>query len=114
MEMGGKTGTAQVQRITKEQRAKGVKNEDLPWEQRHHALFVGYAPIHAPRYVCSVVVEHGVGGSRAAAPIAKELLLRAQTRDPSAMAMQTSPVEELKPSPETITPGKKPGREGPA
>ena len=114
MEMGGKTGTAQVQRITKEQRAKGVKNEDLPWEQRHHALFVGYAPIHAPRYVCSVVVEHGVGGSRAAAPIAKELLLRAQTRDPSAMAMQTSPGEELKPSPETITPGKKPGQEGPA
>lgn len=85
MEMGGKTGTAQVVRITKEQRRLRVKNEDLPWEQRHHALFVGYAPIHAPRYVCSVVVEHGVGGSRAAAPIAKELLIRAQSRDPASM-----------------------------
>lgn len=85
MEMGGKTGTAQVVRITKEQRRLRIRNEDLPWEQRHHALFVGYAPVHAPRYVCSVVVEHGVGGSRAAAPIAKELLIRAQSRDPASM-----------------------------
>ncbi len=88
MEMGGKTGTAQVQRITAEQRRLGVKNEDLPWKQRHHALFVGYAPIDNPRYVASVVVEHGVGGSRAAAPIAKDLLIQAQLRDPAAMSFQ--------------------------
>ncbi|MDB2683109.1 penicillin-binding protein 2 [Alphaproteobacteria bacterium] len=80
MEMAGKTGTAQVQRITKAQRATGVKNEDLPWEQRHHALFTGYAPANNPKYVCSVVVEHGVGGSRTAAPIAHELLYEAQKR----------------------------------
>ncbi|MGH1375582.1 MAG: penicillin-binding protein 2 [Alphaproteobacteria bacterium] len=86
--MGGKTGTAQVRRITKEQRRLGVKNEDLPWEQRHHALFVGYAPIDRPRYVCSVVVEHGVGGSSAAAPLAKELMLQAQARDPAVTQMQ--------------------------
>lgn len=79
-EMGGKTGTAQVQRITKEQRRLGVKNEDLPWAQRHHALFVGYAPMQNPQYACAVVVEHGVGGSKAAAPIAKLLLERAQQR----------------------------------
>ena len=84
MEMAGKTGTAQVRRITKEQRKLRVKNADLPWEQRHHALFVGYAPLKKPRYVCSVVVEHGIGGSRSAAPIAKELLLQAQIRNPSA------------------------------
>lgn len=80
--MGGKTGTAQVRAITAAQRAAGVKNEDLPWRQRHHALFVGYAPVVNPRYVVSVVVEHGVGGSRAAAPLARDILLATQKRDP--------------------------------
>ena len=86
--MGGKTGTAQVKRITKEQRRLGIKNEDLPWEQRHHALFVGYAPTDKPRYVCAVVVEHGVGGSSAAAPLAKELLMQVQARNPAMTRMQ--------------------------
>lgn len=80
--MGGKTGTAQVRRITAAQRAAGVKNEDLPWKHRHHALFVGYGPVEDPRYVVSVVVEHGVGGSKAAAPIARDILLATQKRDP--------------------------------
>ncbi len=91
--MGGKTGTAQVQRITAEQRRLGIKNEDLPWAQRHHALFVGYAPTNAPRYVCAVVVEHGVGGSSAAAPIAKELLKQVQLRDPAITQMQPELIE---------------------
>lgn len=90
MEMGGKTGTAQVQRITLEQRRLGIKNKDLPWTQRHHALFVGYAPVHDPRYVCSVVVEHGVGGSSAAAPIAKTLLEQTQRRDPASTQTASS------------------------
>lgn len=85
MEMGGKTGTAQVRRITAEQRRLGIKNEDLPYEQRHHALFTGYAPIGNPRYVCAVVVEHGVGGSTAAAPLSKILLKETQLRDPAKM-----------------------------
>lgn len=89
MAMGGKTGTAQVRRITMAQRLANVRNEDLSWEQRHHALFVGYAPLHAPRYVCSVVVEHGIGGSRTAAPIARDLLLEVQKRDPAASAIYT-------------------------
>lgn len=83
MEMAGKSGTAQVKRITKQERAAGVKNEDLPWHFRHHALFVGYAPLNNPRYACSVVVEHGVGGSKTAAPIVRDLLLLAQQRDPA-------------------------------
>ena len=82
MAMGGKTGTAQVRRITAQQRAMGVKNEDLPWRQRHHALFVGYAPIQDPKYIVSVIVEHGVGGSKAAAPMARDLLRAVQKRDP--------------------------------
>ncbi|HET8727656.1 MAG TPA: penicillin-binding protein 2 [Alphaproteobacteria bacterium] len=83
MEMGGKTGTSQVRRITAAERAAGVtSNEDLPWRRRDHALFVGFAPVHAPRYACSVVVEHGGGGSAVAAPIARDILQECQERDP--------------------------------
>jgi penicillin-binding protein 2 len=84
MEMGGKTGTAQVRRITMAERLTGVrKNEDLPWRHRDHALFVGYAPVNAPRYCCAVIVEHGGGGSAVAAPIARDLLIETQRRDPA-------------------------------
>jgi penicillin-binding protein 2 len=79
MQMAGKTGTAQVRRITKSERESGViKNEDLPWERRDHALFIGYAPVDAPRYAVAVVVEHGGSGSQAAAPLACDILLAAQ------------------------------------
>ncbi|WP_448578110.1 penicillin-binding protein 2 [Thermaurantiacus sp.] len=70
--MAGKTGTAQVRRITAAERRRGVRrNESLPWRLRDHALFVGFAPADAPRYAVAVVVEHGASGSRAAAPLAK-------------------------------------------
>ena len=85
--MAGKTGTSQVRRITMAERAAGVtKNEHLPWRRRDHALFVAFAPVQAPRYCCAVVVEHGGGGSKAAAPIARDILLETQTRDPSGPA----------------------------
>ncbi len=83
MEMGGKTGTSQVKRISKAERAAGISQNDLPWHLRHHALFVGYAPLHAPRYACCVVVEHGGGGSSAAAPIARDIMLEVQRRNPA-------------------------------
>ena len=80
-EMAGKTGTVQVRRISKTERETGVrKNQDLPWKERDHALFVGYAPIENPRYAISVVVEHGGGGSKAATPIARDILVEAQRR----------------------------------
>ncbi len=78
--MAGKTGTSQVARITRAERLTGiVKNEDRPWRLRDHGLFVAYAPIHAPRFAVSVVVEHG-GGSKAAIPIARDILLEALRR----------------------------------
>lgn len=84
MHMAGKTGTAQVRRITMKERRQGViKNEDLPWRQRDHALFVAFAPVQAPRYCCSVVVEHGGGGSTTAAPIAQDMMRAVQARDPA-------------------------------
>ncbi|WP_028880244.1 penicillin-binding protein 2 [Terasakiella pusilla] len=80
--MAGKTGTAQVRRITKAERDSRVrKNSELPWELRDHALFVGFAPYHNPRYAASVVVEHGGSGSKVAAPIVRDLLLEAQRRE---------------------------------
>ncbi|MFD3190469.1 penicillin-binding protein 2 [Sedimentitalea sp. HM32M-2] len=76
--MAGKTGTSQVRNITKAERAAGViHNRDLPWERRDHALFVCFAPYDNPKYAVSVVVEHGGGGSTAAAPIARDVMLQA-------------------------------------
>ncbi len=73
-QMGGKTGTGQVRSITAEEREQGVtENEDREWKYRDNALFVGYAPADAPKYVVSVVVEHGGSGSAVAAPIARKI-----------------------------------------
>ncbi len=78
MRMAGKTGTSQVRNITAAERRAGViRNEDLPWERRDHALFVNFAPFEKPKYAVAVIVEHGGGGSKAAAPIARDITLQA-------------------------------------
>ncbi len=69
IEMGGKTGTAQVRRLS-----SGNGGAGMPWKFRDHGLFVCFAPTANPRYAASVVIEHGMGGSRAAAPVAKDVL----------------------------------------
>jgi len=82
-DMAGKTGSAQVRHISEAERADGViKNEALPWKERDHALFVGYAPVEAPRYAIAVVVEHGGSGAHNAAPIARDILTECLTRQP--------------------------------
>jgi len=82
-EMAGKTGTAQVRRISRKERIDGVrKSDEKPWEERDHALFVGFAPFDNPRYAVSVIVEHGGSGSAAAAPIARDLLQETLRLDP--------------------------------
>ncbi len=73
--IAGKTGTSQVRRMTRQQRQGLVRNEDLPWKFRDHALFGGYGPVENPRYVAVVIVEHGGGGAQVAAPIARDLLM---------------------------------------
>jgi penicillin-binding protein 2 len=81
--MGGKTGSAQVRRITESMRAAGLaKTDNMPWKFRDHALFVGFGPVDVPQYVCAIIVEHGLHGASAAAPIARDILLSAQKRDP--------------------------------
>lgn len=93
-QMCGKTGTAQVYSITPEERARGVRDqEDLPWRLRNHGLFVGYAPSDNPRYAVSVVVEHGMGGTRSAARPARDILRDLVLRDPAASRL--APVADL-------------------
>jgi penicillin-binding protein 2 len=69
IQMGGKTGTAQVRKIEGAQRG-----QNGAWKYRDHGLFVCFAPVDVPRYAASVVIEHGLGGARAAAPVARDVL----------------------------------------
>ena len=84
VQMAGKTGSVQVRNVTREQREKGYKSDNLPWEFRPHALFVCFAPYDAPRYAVSLVVEHGNAGAAAAAPIARDIMMDVLNRDPAA------------------------------
>ena len=70
IEMCGKTGTAQVRRLA----ASASRGQGGDWRYRDHGLFVFFAPFDKPRYAGSVVIEHGMGGARAAAPVAKDVL----------------------------------------
>ncbi len=74
----GKTGTAQVRRISTAERQQGVlENNELPWAMRDHALFVGYTPVEAPEIVVSILVQHGGGGSSKAAPLGRAIMDKA-------------------------------------
>lgn len=87
MIMAGKSGTAQVRRISAHERETGMrKPESLPWKERDHALFIAFAPYDAPRFSCAVCVEHGIGGSAVAAPIVRDLLIETQKRAPDHLA----------------------------
>lgn len=103
VQVGGKTGTAQVRVITAAERARGVKsNNQLEWKMRDHSLFVCHGPVHNPRYACAIVVEHGGtleqylgGGSAAAAPIARDVMRLVLLRDPASMT--PAKIAELEP-----------------
>ncbi len=86
VQMAGKTGSAQVRRISKSQRdATGrVRHAEVPWAERDHALFVCFAPFDQPRYAISVVVEHGEHGASAAGPLARDIMTKALEIDPAA------------------------------
>lgn len=82
MELAGKTGSAQVRRISMAEREGGVrKNETLEWRLRDHALFICFAPVDEPKFAMSLVIEHGGSGSGAAAPAARDIMLEVQKRN---------------------------------
>jgi penicillin-binding protein 2 len=72
-QFAGKTGTAQVKRITKRDRELDLKTSEIPYEERDHALYVAFGPYKNPRYSVSILIEHGGSGGTVAAPLAKEL-----------------------------------------
>jgi penicillin-binding protein 2 len=82
--MGGKTGTAQVRGL-----ASGSRGQSGAWKYRDHGLFVCFAPVENPRYAASVVIEHGMGGSRAAAPVAKDIFTFLYDREKAMEALET-------------------------
>ncbi|UTW54416.1 penicillin-binding protein 2 [Kordiimonas sp. SCSIO 12610] len=93
--IAGKTGTAQVRRITiQERNTTGVlDNKELPWASRDHALFVAYAPAEDPQFAVSILVQHGGGGASTAAPLGRALLdkaaeirARAEPQQPSSLS----------------------------
>ena len=77
----GKTGSSQIKKFTAAQREAEVKQSELDYLDRDHALFVAFAPYHDPKYAISVLVEHGGTGSKAAAPIAKKVIKKILERD---------------------------------
>jgi penicillin-binding protein 2 len=84
VQLAGKTGSAQVRRVSRELRESGhFDSEKLPWEYRPHALFVAYAPYDAPRYAVAVVIEHGNAGATAAGPMARDIMTVTLQRDPA-------------------------------
>ncbi|WP_309092383.1 penicillin-binding protein 2 [Phenylobacterium sp.] len=96
--MAGKTGTAQVYSY----KAGGTRGKGGPWRLRDHGLFVAFAPLDEPRYALAVIVQHGMGGSSAAAPRAREIMRVALLKDPELRARIEKPVPmpEIQPDPE--------------
>jgi penicillin-binding protein 2 len=84
VKMAGKTGTAQVRRIEGAQRGQSGA-----WKYRDHGLFVCFAPVEQPRYAAAVVIEHGMGGARAAAPVAKDVLTFLYDPDQAMAALES-------------------------
>ncbi len=72
-QFAGKTGTAQVKKITEKDRELDLKTFEIPYEERDHALYIAFGPYKNPRYALSIIVEHGGNGSTTAAPMAKKL-----------------------------------------
>ncbi|WP_068307165.1 penicillin-binding protein 2 [Kordiimonas lacus] len=89
----GKTGTAQVRRISESEHLEGVRdNDELPWAMRDHALFIGYSPVEDPQVAIGMLVQHGGGGSSVAAPIARAIM------DKTLDLMKPKPEEPAQPT----------------
>ncbi len=99
--MAGKTGTAQVRNYD----SGGSRGKGGTWGLRDHGLFVAFAPIDAPRYAIAVIVQHGMGGSTAAAPRAREIMRTALLKDPELISriQKPLPMPEIMPDTELDT-----------
>tara|TARA_B100001121_G_C18684693_1_gene620142 strand:- start:260 stop:2134 length:1875 start_codon:yes stop_codon:yes gene_type:complete len=94
-QFAGKTGTAQVKRITEKDRELDLKTSEIPYEERDHALYVAFGPYRNPRYAISILVEHGGSGGSVAAPLAKTLFKRIIDRHEIRKNFQTKKYLEI-------------------
>lgn len=76
--ISGKSGTAQVMSFSRDELFKPCPN--LPFEKRHHAWFVGFAPKDNPEIVVAALGLHECGGSRNASPVVKAVIERYWSR----------------------------------
>jgi len=100
VQMAGKTGTSQVSKQSVGRGSFGVK-----WALRDHGLFVAYAPVDKPRYAVAVIVEHGGSGSRAAAPVARDVMTELINRDPLAKPVFISSSDRARTARDERAPG---------
>ena len=91
----GKTGTSQIRTITAEERELDLKQKDLPYKRRDHALFIAFAPYKNPQYALSIVIEHGGTGSSSAAPIAKKIIKKILDRHQLRKKYQSELLQEI-------------------
>jgi penicillin-binding protein 2 len=91
----GKTGTSQTRSITAEERKLKIKQKDLPYKRRDHALFIAFAPYKNPQYAISIVIEHGGAGSSGAAPIAKKIIKKVIDRHKLRKKYQSDLFQEI-------------------
>ena len=94
-QFAGKTGTAQVKRITELQRELDLDTSQIPYEDRDHAWYIAFAPYKNPRYALSVFVEHGGSGSSTAAPLAKKLIKKVIDRHEEREKIRKSDLIEI-------------------
>nr|WP_217346105.1 penicillin-binding protein 2 [Noviherbaspirillum sp. L7-7A]MBV0880478.1 penicillin-binding protein 2 [Noviherbaspirillum sp. L7-7A] len=89
---GGKTGTAQVIAIKKNEKYNASKIDE---RHRDHSLFTAFAPADNPRIAIAIIVENGGFGATAAAPIVREALDFYLLGKRSGRVQDEAPVERI-------------------
>ena len=72
--VAGKTGTAQVVKMSQNDEDEGFTQAEIIRRHRDHAWFMGYAPYENPKIAIAVFVEHGGHGGSDAAPVAAAVI----------------------------------------
>lgn len=90
--MAGKTGTSQVKSMTKKELFS--KCSEMPYESRHHALFVAFAPYDNPKVATVAAIEHGCSGSGAAAPVVRDVMTTYMNKHHPELVKKNSEIEK--------------------
>lgn len=72
VKIAAKTGTAQVVSIPQSEKVR-MKESEMEYFQRSHAWITTYGPYKNPKYVVTIIQEHGGGGGSATGGIASKI-----------------------------------------